>query len=128
VEAGAFTGVFLNGFGRASGAPRVSVLAHLNPATGKIIKGTFLVARTEEGDHNAKGKTNSLKVSRLGVANGQVHLEASCWFKPPALNATQGNYRFHPDATDANKTGGSWQLHLTLPADLAKLSRSTIVK
>lgn len=127
VEGTPFSSSFLSGYGKGGGA-KVAVLARLNPATGKIVKATFLVSRTNEGNHNAVDKTNSLEVTKFGVANGKVVLEANSWFKPFSNQATEGNYKFHPEATDNNKHGAYWKMRVTLPTSLAKIDESLIIK
>jgi hypothetical protein len=127
IEGAPFSGSFLSGYGKGGGA-KVAVLARLNPTTGKMVKATFLVSRTNEGNHNAVDKTNSLEVTKFGVADGKVVLEANAWFKPFSNQATEGNYKFHPEATDSNKHGAYWKLRVTLPTSLSKIDESFIVK
>ncbi len=127
VENDAFANVFLSGFGKASGVAKVAILAKINAQTGKIIKGTFIVSRTAEGDHNSVNKTNSFTAEKLGFENGNVVVEGTSAFKPASKNATQGNYLFHPDATDANKTGNYWRTKYKFPVDLSKLNDSAII-
>ncbi len=67
VENGAFDNVFLNSFGRASGAAKVAIIARLNPENGKISKATFLMSRTKEGNINATDKTNTFVVDNFDV-------------------------------------------------------------
>lgn len=127
VEGTPFSGSFLSGYGKGGGA-KVAILTRLNPTTGKMIKATFLVSRTNEGNHNAVDKTNSFEVTKFGVANDKVVLEANSWFKPFSNQATEGSYKFHPEAIDANKHGDHWKLRVTLPTTLGKIEESLIIK
>ncbi len=128
IENGAFSSVFLSGFGKANGAAQVAILTKINPQTGKIVKGTFIVSRTAEGDHNSVDKTNSFTPDKLGFENGNVVVEGLSAFKPASKNATQSNYLFHPDAIEANKTGNFWRTRYKLTADLSKLNDSQIIR
>lgn len=127
VEEGAFGSVFLPGYGKGGGA-KVCVLAKLNPSTGKIVKGTFVMSRTNEGNFNAVDKTNSFSAALLGFDNGEVVLEGNSWFLPPSAEATASNFKHHPDATAENKTGNSWRIQIAFPSDLSKINRSTIIR
>ncbi len=129
IAPGAFDGVFLNSFGRASGAAKVAVLARLDAEDGKIVKATFLMSRTQEGNINNTEKTNSFEATKLGFAqDGGVLIEGNSWFKPPAEDATQGNFKHHAEATDTNKQGSHWVMQLKLPFTLARLTKSSVVK
>ncbi len=127
IEEGAFSNVFLPGYGRGGG-PKVCVIARLNPETGKIAKGTFLMSRTNEGNFNAVEKTNSFSIALLGFANGEIVVEGNSWFLPPSVEATASNFKHHPEATAENKTGNSWRIQVAFPSDLSRISRSTIIR
>ncbi len=127
IENGAFSNVFLSGYGRASGAAKVSILAQLNPETGNIVKGTFLMARTEEGNINANPKTNTFVVNKIGFSEEGVIVECDSYFKPPAVDATESNFLHHPDATEENKQGDKWVVRLQLPYSLSRLISSEII-
>ncbi|GAB4395250.1 MAG: hypothetical protein OHK0053_01400 [Microscillaceae bacterium] len=126
-EEGAFSNVFLPGYGKGGGA-KVCVLARLHPETGKIVKGTFLMSRTKEGNYGAVDKTNTMLLDKLGFANGHVVVEGNAWFLPPSAEATASNFRHHPEATAENKSGNSWRIQIELPTDLSKLAKSTIIR
>lgn len=124
----AFSGVLFAGFGRASGAAKVSILAKLNPDNGQIERGTFLMARTNEGNINAVEKTNTLRVERLSVADNAIWVETHSWYKPPAVNATSGNFLHHPEASSENKNGNSyWTVRYQLKTDLSGFLQAEMV-
>lgn len=126
-DAQAFSGVPFSGYGRAEGAAKISVLARLEPETGQIEKATFLMARTAQGDANATGKTNSFEVVKIGLKPESVVVQAHSWYKPPAKEATQGNFVFHPQATDEAKHGNPyWTMEYELPLDLSQLSGADV--
>ncbi len=127
VEEGAFSNVFLSGYGKGGGA-KVCILTKLNPSTGKIARGTFVMSRTNEGDVNSIDKTNSFSAALLGFDDGEVVLEGNSWFLPPSAEATASNFRHHPDATAENKTDNSWRIQMAFPSDLSKINRSTIIR
>ncbi len=127
IEEGAFSNVFLPGYGRGGGA-KVCIIARLNPETGKIAKGTFLMSRTNEGNYNSVDKTNSLSIELLGLSNGEIVVEGNAWFLPPAAEATSNNFKHHPEATADNKIGNSWRIQVAFPTDLSEISRSTIIR
>ncbi len=127
-ESGAFDNVFLNSYGRASGAAKVAVIARLNPENGKISKATFLMSRTKEGNINATEKTNTFVVDNFDVTSNAVRIEGRSWFLPPSKDATASNFVHHPDATEENKSGSSWKMYIEMPLDLSKISRSDVVK
>lgn len=112
---GAFTNVFLNSYG-VGGGPKVSIIARLDPLTGKIQKGTFLRARL------GSGRTNTLVVSELSVdANGIVTAEGTSFSSPPAANATQNNWVSLDLTGQERNSSGGYDVHFTLPNDLSGL-------
>ncbi|MCS6982720.1 MAG: CAP domain-containing protein [Candidatus Absconditabacterales bacterium] len=128
VMPGAFDGVVFPSFGRAQGAFKGSFLAKLDPETGKIVRGTFLMSRTTEGDINANPKANSLSVSAISFeSNGNVIIMATSWFRPFAAGSTAQNYRFHPDAIDSTKNNGSWNMRITLDPTLSRILDAQII-
>ncbi len=127
VEANAFANVWLNSFGKASGAAKVAILTKINPETGKIMRGTYIVSRTAEGNHEAVNKTNSFTAEKIGFENGNIIVEGTSAFKPASKDATQSNFLFHIDATDANKTGNFWRMRYAFPVTLDKLNDSVVI-
>jgi len=124
----AFDGVIFPSFGRAQGAFKWVVITKLDPETGKIVRGTFLMSRTTEGDINANPKANSLSVSALSFdTQGNIIITAKSWFRPFAAWSNASNYRFHPDAIDSTKNGWSWDMIITLDPTLARIIDSRIV-
>jgi len=128
VDSKAFSSAVFPSFGRAKGAFKWAVIAKLDPENGKIMKATFLMARTSEGDINAKDKANSMSVSDLSFdAQGNVIVTARSRYLPPKAWSTAKKYTFHPDATDKTKTNGAWNVTLTLNNDLSAITASRII-
>lgn len=128
IEVDAFKNAIFNTYGKASGAAKALVIAKINPSNGRILRGTFFMSRTEEGDVNAKGKTNSMEITKMGFGQNQnVLIECHSWFKPPAKKSNTSKFIFHPDASDAAKKGQSyWTLEYELTWDLAYIVNATV--
>jgi hypothetical protein len=57
----------------------------------------------------------------------EVILKTNSWFMPPAAGANHSFFKFHPEATDNNKTGGKWVLNYELDKELTQIVKATIV-
>ena len=111
VDDGAFTDVFANSYGQGGG-PVVSVIARLDPATGKIVKGTFITARLTNGN------TNTLRIESIGFSEGNVIAEATSAAWPPGAGTS---YERMPDITDEDRVEGSFLLYYELTLDLSTI-------
>lgn len=111
IESGAFSGAPFPSFG-AGGNKTVSVIARLDPDTGRIERGTFLVARL-----TSNNETNSMAPQGLDVSGTAVFLDVNSYAWPPGMGATQNDWNYHT-------TSGSTPLSLryTFPLDLTELS------
>lgn len=118
IESNAFSGVFANGFG-SGGGKKVSILAQINPDTGKIIKGTFLTARLTNGN------TNSLNVGKLGSKNGNlaIYVESAAW--PPGKGTSYSRF---PSITDADRIDGGFRMYYELKTDMSEILVAKIFK
>lgn len=122
VEAGAFTSVYANSYG-SGGGPKATILAQINPTTGKIIKGTFLTARL------TSGKTNTLRIKKIGIKNGNIAVftESAAW--PPGEGTFYDRF---PNITNADRINGAFKVYYEFQTDLseilvAKIFRPTCV-
>ncbi len=111
ISPGAFNDVFANSYGRGGG-PVASILARLDPATGSIVKGTFVTARLTNGN------TNTLRITALGFVNGNVTFEATSAAWPPG---TGSSYMRMPSITDADRVNGSFELYYEITGDLSEI-------
>lgn len=127
VEKGAFTDVFLPDFGRARWIAKVSIVTKLNPTNGKIVKGTYIMSRTNTGNIYTTDWTNSAVIQDIYVTGGSVILDGWFWYLPPSVTATKDMFTFHANATKINKIGNSWKVRLSLPTDLSKLLTSEVL-
>jgi hypothetical protein len=111
VEDGAFTDAPFDSFG-SGGNKAISIIARLDPDTGKIERGTFLMARL-----TSNNDTNSMGPEGLDVSGDQVVLDVNSYAWPPGEGATQNNWNYYT-------TSGSTPLALryTFPADLTEIS------
>ncbi|MFW5695216.1 MAG: hypothetical protein ACOCYB_08600 [Alkalispirochaeta sp.] len=111
VTDGAFSDAPFASYGAGGGA-KVTVIARLDPDTGRIERGTFLVAR-KTSDNTA----NSMDPEGLEVSGDQVVLDVNSFAWPPGEGATQSNWNYYT-------TSGSTPLALryTFPADLTEIS------
>lgn len=98
VQEGAFSNAIFRGYGRAGGAAKVTVIARLHPEDGRITQGTFMMARTSEGNIDAQDKTNTFVVDAIGVTDDKVAIKGRSWYLPPAEDANHSNFKFHPGA------------------------------
>jgi len=111
VTEGAFSDAPFTSYGAGGGA-KVTIIARLDPDTGKIERGTFLVARLTSNDD-----TNSMGPEGLAISGDQVLLDVNSYAWPPGEGATQNNWNYYT-------TSGSTPLALryTFPADLTEIS------
>lgn len=66
----------------SGGGAKVAVIARLDPDTGAIDRGTFLVARLSSGN------TNTLNATGLTISGDSVLLDVESAAWPPAAGAT----------------------------------------
>lgn len=113
----AFSNVYMNSYG-SGGGPKVSVLAKIDPLTGNIVKGTFIVAKL------TSGKSNSLTITKLGFNNGKVAFEISSAAWPPG---TGTSYKRFPDITDADRKDGAFKIYYEMNTDLSKIEVAVLL-
>jgi len=118
IENGAFSGVYANSYG-SGGGPKVSLIAKLNPATGKIVKGTFITARL------TNGRTNTLNITKLGFNNGNVAFEISSAAWPPG---TGTSYKRLDNITDADRIDNAFKVYYEIKTDLSEIVVATLLK
>lgn len=117
IETGAFTNVYAGGYG-SGGGPKVCVVAKLNPATGKIVKGTFLTARLSDG------KSNGFGIRKIGMLNGRLAIEAETVAWPPGKGKT---YTRLPNITDANRVNNVFPVYYELAVDLSEITEAILL-
>ncbi|MBC8033252.1 MAG: hypothetical protein H7Y03_03845 [Chitinophagaceae bacterium] len=120
IEPNAFTGVYKSGYGQGGG-PRIIIAAHINRETGKIIKGSYLIARLQSGN------TNSIFTEKIGINGKRMVLQVKSAFKPPAAGGP-GSFVEHPDALEENKRDGAWILRMVFSTDFSSIEESTVLK
>jgi hypothetical protein len=111
VEEGAFGSAPFGSYGSGGGA-KATVIARLDPETGRIERATYLIARLSSGN------TNTLVATDLAVSGSTVTVTAESYFTPPNAGATAGSWENHPDASGSSP----WTIVITLPLDLTELS------
>lgn len=114
----AFTGVFQNGYG-SGGGPKVSILARLNPANGKIEKGSFVTARLTNGN------TNTLNITKLGFVDNRPAFEISSAAWPPGEGSS---YTRFPNITDADRINGSFIIYYEMNRALSSIERAQLIR
>lgn len=114
----AFSGVFQSGYG-SGGGPKVSVIARLNPANGKIEKGTFVTARLTDG------KSNTLNITKFGFQNNKVAFEVSSAAWPPGEGSS---YVRFPNITDADRVNGAFKIYYEMNLELSAIERAILLK
>lgn len=124
----AWGNALFKGYGRAGGAAKVSVITCLNPEHGRVERGTFLMARTQEGNVDAVDKTNTLLITSLMLDNTRVNVRTKSWFMPPGVGANHKNFTFHPEATPENKTDNHWVVDYSFWRGLNQVVEAEIVK
>lgn len=117
IEDGAFSGVFMNSYGNGGG-PKVSLIARLNPDTGDIVKGTFVTARL------TSGRTNSLSITEIGFANGNVAFKISSAAWP---FGTGTSYERMPNITDADRVDNAFKIYYEMKTDLSEVVVATLL-
>ena len=117
-ETGAFSGVYRGSYGNGGG-PKASIIAKIDPNTGKIKKGTFLVAVLP-----STGKVNSLSINSISVSNDKVILDCTSAATPPK---TGKSYAAHPDATDDKRVNGYFHMLIEFKKDLSEIVTSNIL-
>ncbi|MDX1904814.1 MAG: hypothetical protein SFU27_11710 [Thermonemataceae bacterium] len=118
VETNAFSNVFMNSYGNGGG-PKVAVLAQLDANTGKILKGTFLTARKDDG------KTNTFTIKSIGTNNGNIAFEAETTAWP---FSTGSSYAKIPNITDADRIDGVFKVYYEIKNDLSEIVVATLKK
>lgn len=119
IESGAFSGVYMNSYG-SGGGPKVSVLTRLDPASGKIVKGTFFTTRLDSG------KTNSLTVKKIGFKNGRLAIEVESAAWPPGKGTS---YQKYPNISDADRfSDNTFKLYYEINKELSEVLEAIIYK
>ena len=118
VENGAFTNVYQSNYG-TGGGPKVSILAKLNPNSGKIQKATFLIAKKNDG------KTNGFNVQEVGISNGNIVLLADTVAWPPGKGTSYSRF---PDITDEDRIDGVFKMYYEINTTLTEILEAEIFK
>jgi hypothetical protein len=112
----AFQGVYQNSYGMGGG-PKVSIIAQLDPISGKIIKGTFITARLSNGN------TNTLNITAIGVNDNLVAFEIASAAWPPGPGTSYSRF---PDLTDEDRTDGTFLIYYEMNKALSELLRAEL--
>ncbi|WP_430907929.1 hypothetical protein [Maribacter sp. 2-571] len=107
----AFGGVYQGDYGNGGG-PQVSIVARLNPDTGKIEKASYVTARKTDG------KTNGLKIKSLGMVDGKIAFDAEAVAWPPTIGSS---YERYPDITDEDRVDGVFNMYYEMDTDLKQI-------
>ncbi|QLE00104.1 hypothetical protein HX109_00465 [Galbibacter sp. BG1] len=118
VEGGAFNGVYQGGYGNGGG-PKVSIIAKLNPNTGKIEKASFITARKNDG------KTNGFNVKKIGFKEGKLAFQAASVAWPPGKGKS---YQKFPDITDADRVDGVFSVYYEMNPTLTEITEAVLLK
>ncbi len=111
VEDGAFSNVYQRNYG-TGGGPKVSIIAKLNPDTGKIQKATYIIAKKNDG------KTNGFKITAIGIKNQNIAVQAESVAWPPGMGTS---YQRFPDITDADRVDGAFKMYYEVAANLTEI-------
>ncbi|WP_340203115.1 hypothetical protein [Ascidiimonas sp. W6] len=117
VEGAAFSNVYQSSYG-SGGGPRVAVITRINPATGLIIKGSFVTARLNNGD------TNTLRATKTGFNNGNFAFESSTASFPPGTGTA---YEKYPNITDQDRVDGAFKVYYELNFGLSEITRAVLL-
>lgn len=99
------------------GRGKVTVVARLNPADGRITAATFIIAQLNNGN------TNSFTPYGISVQGDRVWIAARSAAWPPAAGARAGGNVIRFDETvfdDTTRSRGD-RFHVALPLDLSEL-------
>jgi hypothetical protein len=115
---GAFQAVFQSGYERGGG-PKVSVICEIDPQDGKIIKGTFLTARLNNGN------TNTLSVRELAYHQGIIYLKATSAAWPPGVGI---RYIRMPDIDDNDRIDNAFWLYYEFKDDFSEILKAVLLR
>ncbi len=116
IEDGAFSNVYQSNYG-TGGGPKVSILAKLNPDTGKIQKATYLIAKKNDG------KTNGLDIQEIGIKNGNIAIIAESVAWPPGIGS---DYSRFPNITDNDRLNGVFKMYYEVNSSLQEIVNADI--
>ncbi|MBP2832124.1 hypothetical protein J8281_07960 [Aquimarina sp. U1-2] len=118
IEDNAFSGVYQTNYGTGGGS-KVSIIARLNPDTGKIQKATYVIAKRNDG------KTNGLVVKELGIRDKKIAVlaESAAW--PPG---TGTSYLKFPEITDADRVNGVFKMYYQIHPKLNEIISAEILR
>ena len=104
----------------SGGGPKVSIIARLNPETGRIEKGTFLLARLTSGN------TNTLNISGLAVSDSSVEVDVTSAAWPPGPGASSSSWMRFNEAlfNDSSRP----PLRYTLDLNLTQISSVVVIE
>ena len=118
VEKDVFNGVYQKSYGNGGG-PKVSIIAKLNPNTGKISKATYITARLDNG------KTNSLKIEQIGFKDASFAFQASSASWPPGVGT---GYVKMPNINNEDRIDNSFKIYYEMKQDLSEISVAQLLK
>jgi hypothetical protein len=106
------------------GGGKVSIVTRLNPSSGLIEAGTFIIARLDGGN------TNTFNPKGLAVANNRVYVDGNSSAWPPGPGARSNSWVQHPDKVSGSfnnttRAGGNDLFRVVLPMDLSELLEVT---
>ncbi len=97
----------------------MSIIARLNPQTGKIQKATYIIAKKNDG------KTNGLNVKEIAIHNNHIAIKITSSTWPPAIGT---NYTRFPDITDDDRIDGTFHMYYEMNTNLTAIVEATILK
>jgi len=113
VETGAFANVVAGGFG-SGGGKKVAVIAQLNPATGRIVRGTYLTAVLTSGN------TNSFTPKWIGYDEASDHVlvygTSAAWPVKAGKSLAKDT-----SLTDGDRVGGAFNCRYAFTEDLSEI-------
>ncbi|WP_194765743.1 hypothetical protein [Tamlana sp. I1] len=113
-----FKNVYAPSYGNGGG-PKVSIIAQLNPENGKIIKGSFVVAKKNDG------KTNGFTIKSFGMNNNMLAFTASTAAWPPGVGTSYSKF---PNITDADRVDNAFKLYYEMDTDLKAITKASLNK
>ena len=99
------------------GGPKVSIIAQLDPNTGKIEKGTFILAKKNDGT------TNGFSIQAIGMKDGHIAFTANTAAWPPGEGSS---YRRFPNITDEDRVDNVFKMYYEIDTDLTTITTAAL--
>lgn len=120
-KSNAFDSVLFSSYGLGIEMNRVSIITRIDHEDGKVLKGTYFMSRTTDGNINNNGKTNSLKISTLGQEKDRIIFIAEADSFPPSPVSLYNDFStFTPEELGGN-LNHHWRLRYEISTDFDQI-------